>query len=79
MNDFMNVRLESLGFICACKVFLHEDLPGGGINLFCIPALVFRLLNSVILLRVVSCRLHCRMKKKKLNRQANKYMQLKFA
>lgn len=81
MNDFMNVRLDSLGFICACEVFLREDLSGGETNLFCTSALVFTLLDGVILLCVVLCRLCCRMKKKykETSRQINKYMQLRFA
>ena len=30
----MNVRLVSTRFVCACRVFLHEDLTNGEFNLF---------------------------------------------
>lgn len=65
MNDVMNMRLESLDFICACRVSLDKDLSCGAINLLCTSALfisIFRLPDNVILLCVVSCRPHCRMK-----------------
>lgn len=62
MNDFMNVRLETLVLFVPAKSFSMKIYQAEKL-ISCRSELVFRLLNSVIFLPVVSCRLHCRMEK----------------